>query len=71
MGTNKGEIIIWDLRNNNSNTFFPDSQGGPIHSLSVDSDGTSLAAVNSTGQLIVWSLTGDSAWKPNERVLYF
>ncbi|CAH8667864.1 unnamed protein product [Dicrocoelium dendriticum] len=67
MGTNKGEVVIWDLRNNAANTICPDSDNGPIHSLSINPDMTSLAAVNSGGYLIVWSLTGDSAWRPLER----
>ncbi|OON14862.1 WD domain, G-beta repeat protein, partial [Opisthorchis viverrini] len=67
MGTSKGEIIIWDLRNNESNILRPDPQNGPIHSLSVNPDMTSLAAVNSGGQLLVWSLTGNSTWQPIEK----
>lgn len=68
MSTSNGEIIFWDLRNNAANSIFPDPEGGPIHSLSIDPDVTSLASVNSSGQLIVWSLNGNSVWKPLERV---
>ncbi|KAF8560676.1 hypothetical protein P879_10663 [Paragonimus westermani] len=68
MSTSKGEIIIWDLRNNGGNTICPDPDSGSIHSLSINPDVTSLAAVNSGGQLLVWSLTGDSIWRPVEKV---
>lgn len=68
IGTSKGEVIVWDLRNNAANSICIDGQIEPIHSLSIDQEVTSLAAVNSAGQLIVWSLTGDSAWKPIEKV---
>ncbi|CAH8445187.1 unnamed protein product [Heterobilharzia americana] len=67
MGTNKGEVIVWDLRNNAANSIYTDSQNQPIHSLSLDQEVTSLAAVNSDGQLIVWSLSADTAWKPMEK----
>ncbi|THD19872.1 Target of rapamycin complex subunit lst8 [Fasciola hepatica] len=67
MSTSGGEIIFWDLRNNAANSITPDPEGGPIHSLSIDPDVTSLAAVNSSGQLLVWSLNGNSVWKPLER----
>ncbi|CAH8436502.1 unnamed protein product [Schistosoma curassoni] len=67
IGTSKGEVIVWDLRNNAANCICIDGQIEPIHSLSIDQEVTSLAAVNSAGQLIVWSLTGDSAWKPIEK----
>nr|CAH8828875.1 unnamed protein product [Trichobilharzia regenti] len=67
MGTNKGEVIIWDLRNNAAKSISTNTWNEPIHSLSIDQDVTSLAAVNSDGQLIVWSLTGDSAWNPLEK----
>ncbi|KAF6774624.1 hypothetical protein AHF37_05460 [Paragonimus kellicotti] len=67
MSTSKGEIIIWDLRNNGGNTICPDPDNGSIHSLSINPDVTSLAAVNSGGQLLVWSLTGDSIWRPVEK----
>ncbi|VDP93985.1 unnamed protein product [Echinostoma caproni] len=67
MSTSNGEIIFWDLRNNAANSIIPDPEGGPIHSLSIDPDVTSLAAVNSSGQLMVWSLNGNSVWKPLER----
>ncbi|KAK4472847.1 hypothetical protein MN116_004060 [Schistosoma mekongi] len=67
IGTSKGEVIIWDLRNNAANSICTDGQNEPIHSLSIDQEVTSLAAVNSGGELIVWSLTGESAWKPIEK----
>ncbi|VDP99656.1 unnamed protein product [Trichobilharzia regenti] len=67
IGTNKGEVIIWDLRNNAAKSISNNTWNEPIHSLSIDQDVISLAAVNSDGHPVVWSLTGDSAWNPLEK----
>lgn len=64
----KGEIYIWDLRNGEVNVIFPDSRAGPIHSIAINTEGTSLAAVNNSGNIIVWSLAGSMAFKLTEKV---
>ncbi|VEL19342.1 unnamed protein product, partial [Protopolystoma xenopodis] len=56
LGTDKGEVHIWDTRNSKVRTVATEINGGPIHSLAFNLECTSLAAVNSAGQLITWSL---------------
>ncbi|KAH9284099.1 Target of rapamycin complex subunit lst8 [Echinococcus granulosus] len=63
----KGEIYAWDLRNGQVSVICPDPRAGPIHSISISAEGTSLAAVNASGSIITWSLAGNTAFKPTEK----
>ncbi|VUZ52619.1 unnamed protein product [Hymenolepis diminuta] len=63
-GNDKGEIYCWDLRNGQVNVICPDLRGGAILSLSINPEGTSLAATNASGALLLWSLVGSMNFKP-------
>ncbi|KAL3318136.1 Target of rapamycin complex subunit lst8 [Cichlidogyrus casuarinus] len=57
VATEKGEIHVWDLRNEKTpvTTIIPGSVGDAIYSIDLSTDGGCLAAVNSCGELIVWN----------------
>ncbi len=63
-----GEIVVWDLRNGKVNAMYPSEQAGPIHSVSINTEGTLLAAANIAGSVVVWSLASYMAFKPAEKV---
>ncbi|BHF71727.1 Target of rapamycin complex subunit lst8 [Sparganum proliferum] len=65
--TDKGEVYVWDLRNGRTAVLCPDAREGPIHSIGINAEGTSLAAANTAGSIIVWSLGGNSAFKHTEK----
>ncbi|KAM7535351.1 hypothetical protein Aperf_G00000095785 [Anoplocephala perfoliata] len=64
IGNDKGEIYCWDLRNGQFNVICPDLRSGPILSLAINPEGTSLAATNASGSLLLWSLVGNANFKP-------
>uniref|UniRef100_A0A183SD49 Target of rapamycin complex subunit lst8 n=1 Tax=Schistocephalus solidus TaxID=70667 RepID=A0A183SD49_SCHSO len=65
--TDKGEVYVWDLRNGRAAVLCSDAREGPIHSIGINVEGTSLAAANTAGSIIVWSLGGNSAFKHTEK----
>lgn len=65
--TDKGEVVVWDLRNGRVNSMCPAPRDGPINSVALNADANSLAAVNSAGMLFVWSLAGSNPYKPTEK----
>ncbi|VDD76608.1 unnamed protein product [Mesocestoides corti] len=62
-----GEVYFWDLRNGQVNIMCPDIRGGPVHSIAINAEGTSLAAANASGCIIVWSLACSMAFKPTKK----
>lgn len=70
IGNDKGEISAWDLRNGQVRLISPRTRAGPVHSISINAEGTSFAAVNSSGDVVIWSLVGGMGLKPTQKVTF-
>ncbi|XP_073980769.1 MTOR associated protein, LST8 isoform X1 [Rhodnius prolixus] len=56
VGDQSGVIHLWDLKTDHNEQLIPESESS-IQSLSIDPDGTMMAAVNNKGNCYIWSLT--------------
>nr|AFH08799.1 LST8 [Schmidtea mediterranea] len=63
LANEKGQIHIWDLRNNGNTMHWPNPQAVAINSLSMNVEGNMLAALNSQGNLMVYSIPDNSISK--------
>lgn len=70
LANEKGQIHIWDLRNNGNTMHWPDTQAGAINSLAMNAEGNMLAALNSQGVLMVYSIPDNSISKMVPRVRF-
>ncbi|XP_067935101.1 target of rapamycin complex subunit lst8-like [Watersipora subatra] len=56
VGDQSGAIHIWDLKSERTEQYVPDASSG-IQSISVDAEGTHMAAVTDKGVCFIWHLT--------------
>ncbi|KAF6018013.1 hypothetical protein EB796_023694 [Bugula neritina] len=56
VGDQSGAIHIWDLKTDQTEQYLPDAASG-IQSISVDAEGTHMAAVTDKGVCFIWTLT--------------
>lgn len=69
IGNDKGEIYCWDLRSGQVSVICPDLRCGPVLSIAINPEGTSLAATTASGSLLLWSLVGNMNFKPILKVI--
>lgn len=60
VGDSNGSLYMWDLRTDHNDTLNLDSPPTSIQHVSVDSEGTMLAAITNRGYLYVWNLVGSA-----------
>lgn len=65
VGDQSGSIHIWDLKTDNNEQLIPEADAS-IQSISIDPEGTYMAAVNNKGNCYVWSLTGGRHDEPTK-----
>lgn len=63
VGDHSGAIHVWDLRTDHNEPLIPEADTA-ILSLSIDRDGTYMAAINNQGNCYVWSLASGTANEP-------
>ncbi|XP_014220624.1 target of rapamycin complex subunit lst8 [Trichogramma pretiosum] len=59
VGDQSGVIHLWDLRSDHNEQLIPETESS-IQDVSINADGTYLAAVTNKGHCFVWALTGGS-----------
>ncbi|XP_058810141.1 target of rapamycin complex subunit lst8 [Phymastichus coffea] len=57
VGDQSGVIHLWDLRSDRNEQLIPESETS-IQSISINTDGTYMAAVNNKGHCFIWTLNG-------------
>ncbi|CAH1794585.1 unnamed protein product, partial [Owenia fusiformis] len=57
VGDQSGAIHIWDLKTDHNEQLIPEPDAA-IQSISIDPEGTYMAAVNNKGNCYIWTLTG-------------
>jgi len=57
VGDQSGAIHIWDLKTDHNEQLIPDPDAA-IQSISIDPEGSYMAAINNKGACYIWSLTG-------------
>lgn len=65
IGDQSGSIHIWDLKTDKNVQVIPDHDAS-IQSISIDSMGTMMAAVNNKGKCFIWTLTGGRREEPTQ-----
>ncbi|XP_039292805.1 target of rapamycin complex subunit lst8 [Nilaparvata lugens] len=65
VGDQSGIIHVWDLKTDHNEQLIPEAEAS-IQSISIDPDGTHMAAVNNKGHCYIWSLTGGVAEEPTK-----
>lgn len=65
VGDQGGSIHIWDLKTDHNEQLIPDSEAA-IQSISINTEGTYMAAVNNKGDCYIWTLTGGRGEEPTK-----
>lgn len=63
VGDQSGVIHLWDLRSDHNEQLIPEAESS-IQDISIDQDGTYMAAVNNKGHCYIWTLTGGTGEEP-------
>jgi len=70
IGDEVGNMIRWDIRANKSEALFKEPVQNAIRSISINQEGTQVAAVNNEGNCFIWNVTGgfgDTALRMSKR----
>ncbi|XP_034951891.1 target of rapamycin complex subunit lst8 [Chelonus insularis] len=65
VGDQSGAIHIWDIRSNHNKQLIPEAEAS-IQDISIDADGSYMAAVNNKGNCYIWALTGGVGEEPTK-----
>lgn len=65
VGDQSGIVHLWDLRSDHNEQLIPEAEAS-IQDISIDSDGTYMAAVNNKGHCYVWALAGGITDEPTK-----
>lgn len=65
VGDQSGAIHIWDLKTDHNEQLIPEPDAS-IQSISIDPEGTCMAAVNNKGNCYIWTLTGGRSEEPTQ-----